>query len=157
MRSGDDPRRAERADRWLRQWDWGGRWATVLLRPGELPAAPERDRLLEATAAFDAAGTPAARLTAWQAALERFPDAPVAALGVANALHAAGDLRGAEAVYRKMLDRWPDHAAARINLAETLLASGQACAAREVLGGAPASGFDVQAADTAQRVDAACR
>ncbi|MDX1381709.1 MAG: PA2778 family cysteine peptidase, partial [Xanthomonadales bacterium] len=121
MRSGDDPRRAERADRWLRQWDWAGRWAMMLLQPGELPASPDRNRLLEATAAFDATGTPQARLAAWQAVLERYPDAPVAALGVANALHAAGDLAGAEAVYRRMLARWPDHAAARINLAETLV------------------------------------
>lgn len=159
MRSGDDPRRAEPADRWLRQWDWGGRWAMVLLRPGELPAAPDRERLLQATAAFDATGTPDVRLAAWQSALQRFPDAPVAALGVANALHAAGDLEGAEAMYRRMLARWPDHAAARINLAETLLAAGQACTARDVLADASGSGagFEAQAADTARRAAAACR
>ena len=42
LRSGNIARSIQKAPAWLRRWDWGGRWAVVVLRPGEWPATPRR-------------------------------------------------------------------------------------------------------------------
>ena len=43
---GTDRGLAMGAPKFMRTWDWGGRWAMVALRPGELPARAEAGRYL---------------------------------------------------------------------------------------------------------------
>lgn len=127
LRSGDTSRLQTRARTWLRQWDWAGRWALVLLAPGELPAAPDRDRLVRAITDFEAVQGAAAARPAWTAMLAESPDEPLAWLGLGNAAWAESDWTGAEQAYRRLLERHPDYLPARLNLAGALQRQGRAC------------------------------
>lgn len=141
MRSGQDERLRVNARKWLRQWDWAGRWALVTLRPGEWPARPDRRRLLQALADFETAGDPAAARRAWRTASDHWPRELAVWLGLGNAAHALSDHPAAEAAYRRALALDADYWPARLNLASTLLDAGRACDGLELVGGGPGS-FD---------------
>jgi hypothetical protein len=96
----------------------------VVLAPGELPAAVERSRYLEAIAALEQVGRVEEAALAWQAALGEWPGDTVALFGLANAQFAGQDFRAAEATYRELLLRDPDLSAARNNLALVLAEQG---------------------------------
>lgn len=135
LRSGNESRLETRARAWLRQWDWAGRWAVVLLAPGELPAAPDRDRLVRAVTDFETTQGAAAARPAWSAVLDALPDEPLAWLGLGNAAWAESDWAGAERAYRALLERRPDYLPGRLNLALTLERQGRACEGMEILAG----------------------
>ncbi len=124
LRSGVTEREILPARRFLATWRRAGSWALVLLSPGELPAQPDPDRYLRAVAALEATGKPASTGQAYQAALERWPEHPIARFGLANSYYAQGDYRQAETLYRVLLEQQPDHAAAYHNLARTLTVQG---------------------------------
>ena len=92
----------------------------VVLRPGELPALPERLRYLESVAAMEGVAEPETLRVAYRGALARWPDDPTARFGMANALHSLGRLEAAEATYRALLAARPGHTAALNNLSEVL-------------------------------------
>ena len=137
MRSGDKPRLETPAGRWLRQWHRAGRWGLVVLEPGQLPAGADRDLTLRALADFERQAEPDAQLVAWQAAVARWPDDPVAWLGAGNAGFRVGNHRDAEWAYQRALELEPGHLPARLNLAHTLEAEGRTCEAVELLAAAP--------------------
>lgn len=130
LRSGVERRAVTPAAKFLRSWDLAGRWGLVLLAPGELPAMPDRDRYFAAVAGLEASGRHAAASRAWAAALEAWPDDPVALFGFATANHLAGNLAAAYDGYVELLRRAPDHAAALNNLAHLLADHGCPVAAR---------------------------
>lgn len=135
LRSGNEPRLETHARTWLRRWDWAGRWAIVLLAPGELPAAPDRDRLVRAVTDFETTqGLPAAR-PAWSAVLDALPDEPLAWLGLGNAAWAESDWSAAEHAYRALLQRRPDYLPGRLNLALALERQDRTCEGAEILAG----------------------
>jgi tetratricopeptide (TPR) repeat protein len=128
MRSGADQRLARKAPGWLRQWDWAGRWALVLLRPGEWPVAADRDRMLRALADFEDAADPASAQRAWASAAEHWPRERSVWLGAGNTAYALADLAAAEDAYRRALELDPTYVPARLNLASALGEAGRACA-----------------------------
>jgi hypothetical protein len=138
MRSGDERRRSQRAGVWLRQWDWAGRWAMVLLRPGEWPASPERTRLLRSLADFEETADPADAAVAWRRAAEAWSDEPLAWLGVGNAAYRLGEWGEALRAYRRALAIDPTHLPARLNLAQAMLGDGRPCEALAELPTEPA-------------------
>lgn len=129
LRSGTERRRVTRASVFLQTWRRSDYWAIVLLEPGELPANPERERLLAAIADLEAIGRPRAAKRAWDAALEYWPDDSIALFGAANTEFKLGRFEEAEASYRKLLSLYPDQYAARNNLAFTLAEQGRFAAA----------------------------
>lgn len=133
LRSGSTPRKVMSERRFLAAWGRGRSWGLVVLRPGELPAAPNRSRYLEAAAALEAAGQHAAAESAYRGALEAWPDDPAALLGIGNSLYGRGDLAGAERAYRRLLAARPGSIAAYNNLAQVLADRGQRGRALEVL------------------------
>jgi hypothetical protein len=133
LRSGPSELDRQKASRWMRRWEWAGRWGMVLLAPGEWPARPEREPLLRALASFEEVADPAAAERAWTAAAEHWPEEPIAWLGLANAAYRRGDLAEAGNRYRRTLAIDPGHLPARINLALALDESGRACEGVEVL------------------------
>jgi tetratricopeptide (TPR) repeat protein len=139
LHSGLEAASPQKARPWLRRWDWAGRWALVLLPPGEWPAAPQRDRLLDALAAFEETSTPEAAGRAWRRASEEWPDEPIAWLGVGNARFRQGDPSGAAEAFRRALALDPQDRAARLNLALALAQSGRPCEGLETLGAGPAA------------------
>jgi hypothetical protein len=138
LRSGDQPRRLVRAPTWLRRWEWAGRWALVLLRPGEWPAGAERARLLQALADFEEVAPEEDAERAWARAVEAWPDESIAWLGLGNATYALDDLPRAEAAYRAALELDAESLPARLNLAMVLRRTERACEGLRGLGPPPA-------------------
>ena len=100
-------------------WRRGAYWAMVAMPPGRIPATADERRWLEAVVAYERVSPGTAR-QAYGAALERWPENLAAAIGLANAQHAAGDLRAAEEVLRNAAGRAPDSVIVLNNLAQTL-------------------------------------
>lgn len=130
LRSGTVERQTLSARNFMRAWDNGGRWAMVVLRPGELPVDADRHRYLESAASFERVARPEEAWQVFNAAVERWPDEPVAWIGRGTAAYRKGDLEAATQDYTQALQIDPANAGARNNLAMTLLELGQIQAAR---------------------------
>lgn len=133
LRSGTTRREISSATSFLRTWQRAGNWGLVVLPPGELPPAADRERYLRAVTDMEGVAPPAALREAFAAALTRWPDDPWALVGLGNAHYGAGDARAAEAVFRALLARDPAHIVARNNLAQLLGERGCRAAALAIL------------------------
>lgn len=141
MRSGTERTLATPVSKWMRQWDWGGRWAIVVLEPGDLPVRPDRTVVLRALADFDENAGPEPRLRAWQAAAGHWPESALVHMGLGNARYALDERSAAADAFRRALDRQPQHWPARLNLAQVLLELNRACEGMEVIE-SESMGFD---------------
>ena len=133
LRSGTTARRDMSVSKFLRSWQASEQWAMVVLRPGELPAAPSRLDYLRAVAALEAAGQAEAALAAYRAGTERWPQSAGAWFALGNAYYIAGDWRAAERSYRLALEHSPDDVAAMNNLSQLLLSQARCTEAQAVL------------------------
>ena len=91
------------APKFLRTWDWGGRWALVALKPGELPAAADAPAYLAAVADFEAVAGAATAAPAYAAARRRWPREPRVYLALGNQAYAAGQRLQAAQLFREGL------------------------------------------------------
>jgi tetratricopeptide (TPR) repeat protein len=148
LRSGNARRLRMPARRFLATWERSGRWAFVVLRANDVPAALDRRRWLEAIAALEQTAPPRDLELAYSAYLARFPNDDKGTLGLANARLALGKAGEAEKLYRELLMRQPQHVPARNNLAWSL--SAQNCI-DEALGQVDAAILDVDENDTFYR------
>jgi tetratricopeptide (TPR) repeat protein len=119
LRSGKRERVAMRWQRFAATWHRGGRWAITTLAPGVVPTHADAARFIEAAAGFEAAGRAEAD-AAYDAAIARWPDAPLAWLGRGNVSYREGELSAAADAYVRAIQLSPADAAARNNLAQTL-------------------------------------
>jgi tetratricopeptide repeat protein/peptidase C39-like protein len=133
LRSGTTRRQVLSARHFMLAWDNGGRWAMVLLRPGELPALPSATAYLEAAASFEHGASPGDARRAFDAAVQRWPMEPVAWIGRGTAEYRAGSLPEAAQDYLAALRLDSSNIGARNNLAMTLLDMGCRDQAREQL------------------------
>lgn len=131
LRSGTDERLELSAARFLTTWDRAGRWAMVTLRPGQMPAAPDLARFMEAAAGLEAVGRLEEAGRAYEAAAREWPDEALPQLGLANLAYAHGDLKEAERRFRAAIQIAPADVAARNNRAEVLLQLGCPASARK--------------------------
>ena len=127
LRSGTDQRVEMRWQKFARTWHLGGRWAITTLTPGVVPDHADAARYIEAAAGLEAAGRRAEAGAAYDAAIVRWPEAPLAWLGRGNVAYGAGELAEAADAYKHTLELAPQDAAARNNLAQVLADAG--CAA----------------------------
>src|SRR5262245_47455466 len=121
LRSGVTERQQLSARNFMRAWDNGGRWAMVVLQPGQLPAKPEAVRYLESAAAFEHVARPDDAQSAFAAAATRWPSEPLAWIGSGTANYRSGILPAAARDYEHALAIDGSNAGARNNLAMTLL------------------------------------
>lgn len=133
LRSGTHRRQLTRAATFYATWARAGRWSVVALTPGTMPAKPDMSRYVEAAAGLEAVGRIDAAAMAYQAAAERWPDAALPLLGVANVAAGEGDWARAEQLYRNVLAVDPRQTAALNNRAEALRHLGCADTARASL------------------------
>lgn len=124
LRSGTSERRQMPTSLFLRTWGRADNWGLVVLKPGELPANPQSDRYLEAVSALESSGAFGEALTAYQAALARWPSSFWARLGVANSYIGLGRTIEAEHHLRQLLLDQPAHPVVLNNLAEVLAGRG---------------------------------
>jgi len=106
-------------------WKRSGYWAMVAVAPGRIPATADEKRWLASIAALERSGGKSAARIAYASFLERWPQNLGAAIGLANAHHALGELREAEAVLRDAARRAPESVAVLNNLAQTLSDQGR--------------------------------
>jgi tetratricopeptide (TPR) repeat protein len=133
LRSGKKRRAEWRARTFMVAWHNGGRWAMVVLRPGEIAASANATLYLEAAADFERAATPQDSRLAFDAAVQRWPSEPVAWIGRGTAEYRAGHFADAARDYAAALRLDPDNAGARNNLAQSLLDLGCPTHAHEQL------------------------
>ncbi|MFO1425421.1 MAG: PA2778 family cysteine peptidase [Steroidobacteraceae bacterium] len=119
LRSGRDRRHRMGEGRFDDSWRWAGRWGLVMLEPGgAIPEWAEQGAYLEAVAALEA--LPATRAAAGAAYLEatrRWPQAPLAWLGLGNVEYAADRRLAARDAWWRAAGLAPDSAPIRNNLA----------------------------------------
>jgi tetratricopeptide (TPR) repeat protein len=101
-------------------WKRGGYWAMVAMPPDRIPATADETRWLGSLVAFERLNDARKNRIAYTAFLERWPGNVEAAIGLANAHYALGELPQAEAVLRRALTRSPDSVVVLNNLAQTL-------------------------------------
>jgi tetratricopeptide (TPR) repeat protein len=156
LRSGTTARQLLSARTFMRAWDNGDRWALVLLRPGELPASPNVNRYLESAAAFERGASPADAKAAFDAAVKRWPDQPLAWIGMGTAEYRRQAFDPAARDYARAVALDGKNAGARNNLAMTFVELGCAAEARRQLAaidGATLSGTLREAvSDTEERL-----
>ncbi len=111
-------------------WARSGRWALAVLPPGRLPATAHEKEAVDGALGFGRVAAPAALVPAWRAVTTRWPDNLLAALGLGNALFAAGDAAAAAAVFEAAARRH-DSAVAWNNLALTRQGLGDRAGALE--------------------------
>lgn len=121
LRSGEKRRQLMRSRRFMIAWHYGGRWAMVVLRPGETPALDDAKSFLEAAADFEKAASPADAHATFAAAVRRWPGEPVAFVGRGTAEYRLGNPAAAARDYAQALQLDPSQAGARNNLAQSLV------------------------------------
>jgi tetratricopeptide (TPR) repeat protein len=128
LRSGVTRRQVLSAANFMRAWDNGGRWALVLLRPGEIPQTANPGTYLEAAASFERTAPPNEARIAFDAAVKRWPQQALAYVGRGTAEYRARSFATAARDYATALRIDGTNVGARNNLAMTLLDLG--CPAR---------------------------
>ncbi len=133
LRSGTNARLELRAVAFDVTWRRADRWAIVALVPGQWPARPDVARYMRAAAALEAVGRLGPARTAYEAAIERWPNEPMPRLGLANVDASEARWSEAERGYAAVLALDPGSAAALNNRAEALARLGCVATARDVL------------------------
>lgn len=124
LRSGATERLMTRLRTFERTWVYGGEWAIVLLKPGELPIAPNAERWINANAAFESTGHRSAALRNYEIATQLWPDRSLVWFALGNARYRSGNRDGAEAAFKRAVDADDKNAPALNNLAQTLAERG---------------------------------
>ncbi len=119
LRSGREPRRRTSIATFLRTWARSGHWGMVVSPPDTVPAFAQPLDWLRAAAPAESAGQPALALTAYKAAVARWPDSALAHAALGNAWYAVGDTPAARRHWQDALQLNPELKTARDNLAAT--------------------------------------
>ena len=157
LRSGTDKRVAMRWQRFAGSWHRGGRWAMTTLVPGEIPGHADAARYVEAAAGLEAAGRRAEAGAAYDAAIVRWPETPLAWLGRGNVAFGAGELAEAADAYKRAVELAPQDAAARNNLAQVLADAGCAAESKKQIERAAALAAGTSLAGTVEETRAKIR
>jgi len=120
LRSGTEPRRITPFRVFLNTWNRSAQWGIVMLAPGTFGARTQATPYLAAASALESLGRHQEARAAYQASTERWPDTPVAWLGLGNTDYALGHARQAEAAFRRALQTEAKTAVAWNNLAYAL-------------------------------------
>ena len=139
LRSGTVERELMSMQTFERTWQRAGGWGIVVLPPGRWPATAERAAVIEAAIGFERVASGERAAAVYRSAIERFGADVTLGVGLGNTLHAAGDLRGAEAAFGDAARRFGS-VPAWINLARTRLALGNVAGARAAADSARALG-----------------
>ncbi len=132
LRSGTFKRFEMTLSTFQRTWARSDYWAFVALQPGQLPASADAEAVVKALIPFEKKVSQPTSLSAYHAAVQRWPDHLILLMGLGNAAYQAGDLPAAAHALRRAIAAHPKAAAAYNNLANVLLAQQQVSEAEEV-------------------------
>jgi tetratricopeptide (TPR) repeat protein len=122
LRSGTFKRFEMTLSTYQRTWARSDYWAFVALPAGKLPASAMADDVAKALVAYEKNAKAGDRMSAYQAATERWPDHLVLLMGLGNSAYLAGDMTAAAHAFQQAIDAHPKAAVAYNNLANVLLA-----------------------------------
>jgi tetratricopeptide (TPR) repeat protein len=120
LRSGREAHQVLSFQTFERTWARSGHWAVLALPPGRLPARVKRENYLRAVVDLELSQRHEQARQAYQAALMRWPDDPVAHMGLANSAYRLGDLATAASHFQLAADNDPGGWQALNNLALVL-------------------------------------
>jgi len=129
LRSGETRREAMLMRTFEHTWARSGRWAFVIVLPGQLPLTASEAAVTQACIGFERVAEPGLAARAYDAAAQRWPASLVLALGLGNTRYAAGDIAGAASAFEHAAEAH-DSAAAWNNLAQAKARLGHAEQAR---------------------------
>jgi hypothetical protein len=154
LRSGTERRLELPFTAFERSWMKGQYWAMVVMPPDRIAATATEERWLESVAALARAGGAQIATRAYESALQRWPESLPAAIGLANHLHAQGQLNRATVVLSEARRRHPQSIIVLNNLAQTLSDQGRHAEALAVIDQAtdPASPFAGEVRSTRQTI-----
>ncbi|MFO7577058.1 MAG: PA2778 family cysteine peptidase [Pelovirga sp.] len=127
-----------------RLWTRADNWGLAVLPPDRLPAAATVADLLPAIVGLERAQQYRAAQTAYRAALTRWPENPVAWMGLGNSTYALDDLEEAVRAFRRAVALQPDNGVPLNNLALVLADLGRFEEALEVIATALSRGGTLQ-------------
>jgi len=155
LRSGLNMRQEMPFSYFERTWLAGKYWAMVVTPPDDIAATATEARWLDALLGLARAGNENAAVTAYRAALARWPGSLPAAVGLANHLHARGSLDESVAVLRTALRQDPASVILLNNLAQTLSDQGRNSEALALIqrAGDPQSPFAGEVRSTRQLIE----
>lgn len=125
LRSGEERRLELPLTTFERTWARGRHWAMLALPPHKLPQTVAPGTYVRAVVALEKAGFVGEARSAYETALEKWPDNLAALMGAGNTAHALGDLAGSERAFRRAAERHADSDAALNNLAQVLADQGK--------------------------------
>ncbi|MGB5235026.1 MAG: tetratricopeptide repeat protein [Candidatus Macondimonas sp.] len=125
LRAGTTQRLVQNEATFLRTWEWGGRWAQVILPPDRLPAEPDPGRYLSAAWSLESVGQRAVARQTYEAAARTWPDQDLPWLAWSNLLIGDKENDAALAVLDQGLQYNPQSDVLRLNRATLLLDRGQ--------------------------------
>jgi tetratricopeptide (TPR) repeat protein len=105
-------------------WSRAGSWGIVPLPPSQLPATATAHRYLKAASDLEKVGQENSAYTAYTAALQRWPEQPLALMGLGNIYYAREEYRKAVAKFAELARIQPENALAWNNLAYAYQAYG---------------------------------
>ena len=120
LRSGLDRKLSYSIGRFERTWARAGRWAMVVVQPGEIPTGTAPLAYLQAANVLERLQRYRLARLAYLAAAEHWPDTPLAWAGAGNSAFAMGAFAAAEAAYRQALVPEPGNVLLLNNLAVAL-------------------------------------
>ncbi|MGO1462111.1 MAG: PA2778 family cysteine peptidase [Marinobacter sp.] len=125
LHTGTEEHYRQPASGFMATWDRSERWARVMLPAGQIPETAEPLTYLMAAHDLETTDQTAAATSAYQAAVDAWPDQPAALLGLGNLAYQQGQWSEAEDYYRTMTEKFPDINAGWHNLNEALLEQGK--------------------------------
>lgn len=145
LRSGTEQRRQERWSRFFGSWARADFWGLVIPPPGEIPASSTAGSIGPELAQQEATLPAALAVTAWEAALQRWPHNPDLLFATANARRSVADAEGAAQLYLQVLQQKTSHMPARNNFADLLLHEGCPISAGAIIAPASSAAPDLSA------------
>lgn len=124
LHSGEKRRLIKNIDKFLSTWKRAGNWGMIVLKPGEIPAIPDRVRYLKAVSAFELSGNIPLAERSYQAACSIWPEDQKTLLALGNNYLSQEKYKAAEIIFKELITKNPNNIAASNNLAETLTRQG---------------------------------
>ena len=120
LRSGTEFRKEMRLRTFARTWDWAGKWAIVILEPGEMVDTISQNAYFQALIDIEQTENLELSHTAYSGALAHWPESEILWTGVGTSAYGLGALSQAEIAFRKLLEFHPESVTGRNNLASIL-------------------------------------
>ena len=106
-------------------WRRAGRWAYVVLRPGEVPEGARDMKYFRAVADSESGLDFQSLKAAYEAGIRRWPGNRLLVMGLGNLYYRAGQYQQAGHWYTNVIAGYPDYAPAHNNLAQVLMEQGE--------------------------------